>query len=351
MSVHFAKILVQWQKEHGRQTLPWQNTGDPYKTWLSEVMLQQTQVTTVLGYYDRFLTQFPDVQDLAEAPSEKVMTLWQGLGYYSRARNLHECARQVVARFGGQFPKTVEALESLPGIGRSTAGAIMSLGHGLSAPILDGNVKRVFCRYRGVEGYPEQSAVKRRLWALAEDLLPAEPSQAGRYNQALMDLGATVCLPRNPKCELCPLKSDCVALKHGTTHQLPTPKPKKERVSWYFVALLLCDQEGRFLVAPQPDKGLWRGLWMPPILQLSGPQFEQSELSDWLMHFGVSQGEFELSDQGWMVHELTHRKMHFKCIRLVPSQQNNFPEGFEFASASGKPFPRVFQKLLDHSVA
>ena len=199
----FASLLLAWQKRHGRQHLPWQNTGSAYCVWLSEVMLQQTQVSTVIGYYTRFLNVFPTVADLATAPQEAVMTLWAGLGYYSRARNLHACAQQVLAHFGGEFPRDVALLESLPGIGRSTAGAIASLGYGVQAPILDGNVKRVFCRYYGVDGYPEKSVVRKELWAIADQNVPAQ--DPGRYNQALMDLGATLCLPKNPHCSQCPL--------------------------------------------------------------------------------------------------------------------------------------------------
>lgn len=350
MSQSFSSVLVAWQKKHGRQTLPWQNTGDAYKTWLSEIMLQQTQVATVLSYYKRFIEQFPSVQELAAAPSERIMTLWQGLGYYSRARNLHECAKQVVLRFNGEFPQTVEELESLPGIGRSTAGAVMSLGHGLSAPILDGNVKRVFCRYLGVEGYPEQSAIKRHLWEVAASLMPSSHQLAGPYNQALMDLGATVCVPRNPKCDVCPVRSNCVALKHGKTHLLPTPKLKKERVSLYFVALLLQDESERYLVCPQPEKGLWRGLWMPPVFELSGSDLNVGETSAWFDNFEIPFSEVDLSGQDWLVHDLTHRKMHFKCIRMQTKRLTKLPEGFLYAGANEKPFPRVFQKLIDHEV-
>ncbi|MEK9815623.1 MAG: A/G-specific adenine glycosylase [Limnobacter sp.] len=254
----FGEVLVRWQKQHGRQTLPWQHTGDAYKVWLSEVMLQQTQVTTVLGYYSRFLQAYPTVSDLAAAPEQDVMQLWAGLGYYTRARNLHACAKQVVTRFGGQFPRTVSELESLPGIGQSTAGAIASLAYGVQAPILDGNVKRVFCRYYGIEGYPEQTTIKKTLWGIADANVPAQ--QPGVYNQALMDLGATCCVPRNPACSACPLMESCVALRKGMVNLLPTPKPKKVRPELHFLSLVVDDEEGGVLLELQTDKGVWQGL-------------------------------------------------------------------------------------------
>lgn len=344
MKPGFAWRLIEWQGKHGRRDLPWQNTGSAYKTWLSEVMLQQTQVATVLGYFQRFTERFPTVEDLAVAESEEVMQLWQGLGYYSRARNLHACAKQVVARFNGEFPSTVPELESLPGIGRSTAGAIVSLGHGLRAPILDGNVKRVFCRHQAIFGYPEQSAVKKKLWQLAEDLLPDE--RAGQYNQALMDLGATVCTSRNPNCGACPVSKDCLAFKQGATGLLPTPKPRKERVQWFFIALLVEDSHGRQWMALQPDSGLWRGLWMPPILQLPSDSLNAETLREWLDQLGLdAEGLDELALQPWLVHDLTHRQMHFKCLRLKADSAHGL---FESHAPGQKPEPRVFQKLRDH---
>lgn len=365
----FAQTLLDWQRQFGRQTLPWQNTGDAYKTWLSEVMLQQTQVTTVLSYYARFLECFPTVADLAVAPEEQVMHLWQGLGYYSRARNLHECAKQVVQRFGGQFPSQVSQLESLPGIGRSTAGAIASLSYGVQASILDGNVKRVFCRYFGIEGYPEQSSVKKALWAIADEHVPAQ--EPGRYNQALMDLGAMVCTPKSPQCGNCPLMPSCKALQRGMTQHLPTPKPKKERPQWYFLTLLVEDSQGRFLLQEQSDKGLWRKLWMPPFVQLESAQAPLLHAArPWLDQTGIK-GFFkglELRDdaladlcekaqgQDWVVHELTHRKMHFKTLHfkwnghLTSAGQPN-PAHLEFHRPETKPLPRLVGKLLDSVLA
>ena len=349
----FAAVLVNWQTRHGRQSLPWQYTGDAYKVWLSEIMLQQTQVTTVLTYYEKFLKACPSVTDLAAASQQDVMQLWAGLGYYTRARNLHACAQQVVARFGGVFPRDVMNLESLPGIGRSTAGAIASLAYGVQAPILDGNVKRVFCRYYGVEGYPEQSSIKKQLWLIAENNVPE--ANPGRYNQALMDLGATRCTPRNPDCRQCPLNESCVALRKGLVGQLPTPKPKKERPELHFISLLVQDETGALLLDIQPDKGVWQGLWTPPCVPFScefNLDVLMSELEPLLARFDLSdcrqmlveqlQG---LSAQPWLVHELTHRKMHFKVLSLkLPGVCAHFHRVTE------KPVPRIVHKLLEHAV-
>ena len=212
-----ATQVVQWQAVHGRNYLPWQQTRDPYRVWLSEIMLQQTQVTTVLGYYERFLQAFPDVASLAAAPEDDVMALWSGLGYYSRARNLHKCAKAVMAEHGGAFPRSAEVLATLPGIGRSTAAAIASFCFGERAAILDANVKRVLTRVLAFGEDLSSSRNEKVLWAMAEDLLPTHDLQHSmpRYTQGLMDLGATICLPRNPSCLVCPLQADCRAAQRG----------------------------------------------------------------------------------------------------------------------------------------
>lgn len=348
----FAAVLVNWQAQHGRQSLPWQHTGDAYKVWLSEVMLQQTQVTTVLTYYDKFLRVCPTVRDLACAAEQDVMQLWAGLGYYSRARNLHACAQQVVERFGGAFPRDVADLESLPGIGRSTAGAIASLAYGVQAPILDGNVKRVFCRYYGVEGYPEQSAVKKQLWLIAETNVPL--INPGQYNQALMDLGATRCTPRNPDCRQCPLSDSCVALRKGMVGQLPTPKPRKVRPMLYFVSLVVQDEAGATLLDYQTEKGVWQGLWTPPCVACDEehqPAALLPELEQILSRWGLSDARQEvleqlqcLQGQPWLVHELTHRKMHFKVLALKRPGLHT-----AFHQISEKPVPRIVHKLLEQA--
>lgn len=348
----FADVLVRWQQQHGRQTLPWQHTGDAYKVWLSEVMLQQTQVATVLAYYAKFLKAYPTVADLAAAPEQDVMQLWAGLGYYTRARNLHACAKQVVARFGGQFPRTVAELESLPGIGQSTAGAIASLAYGVQAPILDGNVKRVFCRYYGVEGYPEQSAIKKQLWTIAAGNVPVE--QPGVYNQALMDLGATCCVPRNPKCAACPLMHSCEALRKGMVGLLPTPKPKKARPELYFISLLVEDEHGGVLLELQTEKGVWQSLWMVPSVACeSAPTVHEIErwLDECLARFSLTQFKAELmqqanalAQQGWLVHELTHRKMHFKVLHLKVAGK-----WAQCYTPHEKPVPKIVHKLIERA--
>ncbi len=221
----FADRLIAWQRHNGRHDLPWQGGHDPYRIWLSEIMLQQTQVDTVIPYYQRFLARFPDVASLAAAPVEDVMALWSGLGYYARARNLHRAACTIVEAHGGAFPRSAAEIAGLPGIGRSTAAAIAAFAYGERAAILDGNVKRVLCRIFGVEGFPGEKAVENRLWALAESLLPEH--EVGRYIQAQMDLGATLCTRGKPACSRCPFADDCVARRENRVAELPTPRPKK----------------------------------------------------------------------------------------------------------------------------
>jgi A/G-specific adenine glycosylase len=250
----YARKVVRWQRLHGRHDLPWQLDRDPYRIWLSEVMLQQTRVESVLPYFERFLGRFPDVVALARAPLGEVLRLWSGLGYYARARNLHAAARQIVRAYAGRFPRTVEKLDELPGIGRSTAGAIAALAFGSRAAILDGNVKRVLARSFGVEGKAEQ-------WILAEKLLPARGIRG--YTQGLMDLGATVCRRENPLCERCPVAGGCVARLEDRVHELPAPRKAKQipvrNCSW-----LVLRHEGRVLLERRPPTGLWGGLWTFP---------------------------------------------------------------------------------------
>ena len=259
MSV-FASRVIDWQRAHGRHDLPWQ-TPDPYRVWLSEVMLQQTQVATVIPYFLRFLDRFPDVASLAAAPLDEVLAAWSGLGYYSRARNLHRAAQAVIDRFGGVFPSTPELLAELPGIGRSTAAAIAAFSFGARAAILDGNVKRVLARWAGVEGWPGEKTVENRLWQLAQSLLPAGDITA--YTQGLMDLGSLVCTRGKPRCAECPLVGDCVARQTGRQTSLSTPKPRK-LIPERHVALLLIEHEGRILLERRPPAGIWGGLWSLP---------------------------------------------------------------------------------------
>jgi A/G-specific adenine glycosylase len=262
----FADRVVAWQLQSGRHALPWQGTTDAYRVWLSEIMLQQTQVAAVLGYYQRFLDRFPTLQDLAVAPLDDVMPLWAGLGYYSRARNLWACAREVHQRYGGQLPADPVLLETLPGIGRSTAGAIAALAFGRPAPILDGNVRRVLCRAFGIEGDPASPPVLRQLWALAESLLPTRAG-IGPYTQGLMDLGATVCTRSRPRCSACPLASDCRARREDRVAELPQARRRAVRpvreLRW-----LVLGHEQTFWLERRPERGIWGGLWSFPELDL-----------------------------------------------------------------------------------
>jgi A/G-specific adenine glycosylase len=259
----FADRLIRWQQRHGRHDLPWQNTTDPYRVWLSEIMLQQTQVAAVIPYYERFLARFPALADLAAAPVGEVMELWSGLGYYARARNLHACAQAVMREHGGALPRTPAALAALPGIGRSTANAIAVFCFGARAPILDGNVKRVLCRVLGVEGFPGAAAVESRLWRDAEALLPQQDLAA--YIQGQMDLGATVCTRAKPRCGECPLMEICVARREDRVAELPAPRPRRA-VPSREATLLLLRHDGRVLLERRPPAGIWGGLLSLPEL-------------------------------------------------------------------------------------
>ena len=257
----FATRLVRWHRAHGRHDLPWQASNDAYRRWISEVMLQQTQVATVIPYFERFLGRFPTVEVLAHAAEEEVLALWSGLGYYARARNLHRAAQDVVARFGARFPEAYEDLVTLPGIGRSTAGAIAAFAAGERRAILDGNVKRVIARHGGIGGDPSSTPVVAALWDAAEARLPRR--EIASYTQGLMDLGATVCLARSPRCEACPVRVDCVAANEQRVEELPGRKrkaPPKRRRTAMVVAL----SGGEVLLVKRPSPGIWGGLWSLP---------------------------------------------------------------------------------------
>jgi A/G-specific adenine glycosylase len=261
----FAQLLLGWFALAGRKALPWQVNPTPYRVWVSEVMLQQTQVATVIPYYVRFMARFPDVRSLASAPTDEVLHLWTGLGYYARAHNLQACAQVLVARHGGDFPRDVEAMMELPGIGRSTAGAILALSGGQRVPILDGNAKRVLARVFGVAGDPTSKAVLAALWAQADLCTPDENVAA--YTQAIMDLGATVCTRHKPGCAQCPMAAGCVAALEGRQGELPGRKPKRIRPSREATLLIAetgCGGSAAVLVERRPSAGLWGGLWSPP---------------------------------------------------------------------------------------
>ena len=260
-----AKPLLAWFDRHGRKDLPWQHDTTPYRVWVSEIMLQQTQVRTVIPYYDRFMAAFPHVQALAAASEDAVLHHWTGLGYYSRARNLRHTAQRICAEFGGEFPDTVEELSELPGIGRSTAGAILAISRGRRTTILDGNVKRVLARFHAVSGWPGESAVLKTLWDYAESHTPKR--RLADYTQAIMDLGATLCTRAKPACALCPLQADCLAFAQGKTRDYPGSKPAKKLPVKATQMLLVSGADGEVLLEKRPATGIWAGLWIFPQLE------------------------------------------------------------------------------------
>jgi A/G-specific adenine glycosylase len=319
-----ASQVIAWQKVSGRHGLPWQNTTDAYRIWLSEIMLQQTQVAAVVPYYQKFLASFPTILDLAQAPIDSVLAHWAGLGYYSRARNLHRCAQLVCERHSGVFPNDLAALIDLPGIGRSTAAAILAFAYGTSTPILDGNVKRVFCRYFGITGFPGETKNHNALWLVAEREMPTIGVQA--YTQGLMDLGATLCKLRKPECHRCPLKASCVANANGLQIQLPEPRPKKlmpTKEHWF---VLLNNAQG-VLLERQPDQGIWGGLYSLPRVD---PDDDLAALGQsQALKFGLK--PFVLNEGAGFKHAFTHYKLNARVFHAEVSQvnlsvhQNNLP--------------------------
>ena len=304
----FAERVVAWQRRHGRHDLPWQGTRDAYRLWLSEVMLQQTQVATVIPYYERFLARFPSVAALAAAPVEDVMALWAGLGYYSRARNLHACAQAVESEHGGRFPESAEALARLPGIGASTAAAIAVFAFGERAAILDGNVKRVFARHFGVAGWPGEAAVARELWRLAHEAVPERDVEA--YTQGLMDLGATVCTRSRPACAVCPVAGTCVARSQGRQAEMPGARPRRER-PLRAASFVLLTQGSQVLLERRPPAGIWGSL-------LALPQFEpdlgEAALSAAVQaRFGLSVDSLERLPERH--HDFTHYRLELQTWR------------------------------------
>ena len=302
----FAERLLQWFAVHGRHTLPWQENPTPYRVWISEVMLQQTQVATVIPYYARFMARFPDVHSLASAPIDDVLHLWTGLGYYARARNLQACAQTLIAQHDGEFPQNLEDVMQLPGIGRSTAGAILALSRGRRHAILDGNVKRVLARVFGVSGDPSSNAVLAKLWKQSDACTPAEHVAA--YTQAIMDLGATVCSRARPACTVCPMAADCVAALEGRQSELPGKKQKRARPSreaTLLIAKASSDGATAVLVERRPASGIWGGLWSPP-------QFESERAAlEWCA------SEFCDTSDSHVLPPIDHAFTHFD-LRLKP---------------------------------
>jgi len=336
----FAERIVEWQRSHGRSELPWQNTQDPYRVWLSEVMLQQTQVSTVLGYFARFLARFPNVGALAAGTEDEVFGLWSGLGYYSRARNMHRCAKDVVLRFGGRFPSTAAELQTLPGIGRSTAAAISAFCFGERVAILDGNVKRVLTRVLGFEGDLSSAAQERVLWDAATALLPAATrrGEIARYTQGLMDLGATVCLPRRPSCMICPANDMCTAQREGRPESYPVKTRKLRRSAQSLWLLQARDARGRVWLEKRPSRGIWAGLYCLPVFESRDSLLDQLPPAQ---RAGVRDGAA-------FVHVLTHKDLHLhpvavECDGALPLAGGAWFGADEW-SAFGLPAP--VRKLL-----
>jgi A/G-specific adenine glycosylase len=341
MGVSFAAKLIAWQKKHGRHDLPWQGTRDPYAIWIAEIMLQQTQVATVIPYYSRFLACFPDVAALAGAPLDEVLRLWSGLGYYSRARNLHGAAQEIVTDHGGRFPRRFDEVASLPGIGRSTAAAICVFAYGARHAILDGNVKRVLARYRGIKGYPGDKLVADRLWQAAEKLLPRRGIEA--YTQGLMDLGASVCARGKPRCAECPVHGACVAVKRGWVPRLPGLRPRQPLPHKRTVMLVLT-RAGEVLLEKRPVAGIWGGLWCLP------EAARQADIAAYsLKRFGVHATEIEKLAP--IAHGFTHFKLSILPLRvkvsaLVPQAAEPGVVWLPFEEARGAAIPAPVRKIL-----
>lgn len=341
MNSNFSNQVVQWQKIHGRNDLPWQNTRDPYRVWLSEIMLQQTQVSTVLDYFPRFLTAFPDVASLANASLDEVLGLWSGLGYYSRARNLHRCAVDVVNVHQGAFPDTSQILQTLPGIGRSTAAAIASLCFSERVAILDGNVKRVLTRVLGFDADLASTVNEKKLWEEATLLLPKVELHVAmaRYTQGVMDLGATICTQRKPKCERCPVASVCVAFKEGQPERFPVKTRKLKRSAQSIWLLQAQTREGGVLLSKRPTPGVWAGLYCLPLFD------SREELEAALPE--ACRGA--LVDAPAFIHVLTHKDLHLHVVKW-PLMASDTPklDGVWFAADDwlklGLPAP--IRKLL-----
>lgn len=262
-----SRAILEWYAENGRTDLPWQVDRNPYRVWVSEIMLQQTQVATVIPYFEQFMARFPDVASLACAPEDDVLHHWSGLGYYARARNLHKAAKQICEQHDGLFPENFDQLLALPGIGRSTAGAVLAQACGQRHAILDGNVKRVLARYHAIDGWPGKASVQERLWAYAEQHTP--DSHLVDYTQGIMDFGATLCRRSKPDCQLCPLSSSCMAYQQGRVSELPTPRPKKNMPVKSARMLILLNADNQVLLEKRPPSGIWGGLWSLPEVPLN----------------------------------------------------------------------------------
>ncbi len=346
----FAHAVIAWHRKHGRRNLPWQNRNDPYRRWVSEIMLQQTQVTTVIPYYRRFIERFPDLKALATSSIDEVLTYWTGLGYYARARNLHRTARLIIEEHDMEFPGTFEDLVKLPGIGRSTAGAILSFSFNLPYPILDGNVRRVLARYHKIDGWPGKSAIAKRLWAVAELHTPSQ--NIGEYTQAMMDIGAELCLRRRPLCTKCPLASSCAARHLGDPQRYPTPRPRKGRQFIVTTMIMAHDTDGRVLLEKRPTTGYWGGLWSFP----ESPSGVAKE--DWF------QEKFSLAiacEAPWrsIKHQFSHLEIEIQpvpatLVGRAPKLERDdcvwYKPGSCLKGGVAAPIQRFLKRLEDHPI-
>lgn len=319
----FTKALGAWYEKHHRN-LPWRDTYDPYHIWLSEIMLQQTQVATVIDYYHRFLKRFPTIQALAESPEDAVLKAWEGLGYYARCRNLHKAAKKIMADYDGAFPQTLEAVEGLPGIGKSTAGAILTFAYGQRHPILDGNVKRVLSRLYDVDEDISQTSAIKRLWVYSADLLLDAPD-AYVHNQAMMELGAVVCTPKDPKCLICPVQAQCEAFAAGTRHERPV-KAKAKATPHFNIAVGVIRHKGSILIQKRPAEGLLGGLWeFPGGKQEAGETLQETVRREIAEELGIDVAV------GTEITAVKHAYTHFKITLYA----------FECTLVSGTPDPRA----------
>ncbi|TKB50159.1 A/G-specific adenine glycosylase [Ferrimonas aestuarii] len=341
----FSQRVVDWYRIAGRKSLPWQQQKTPYKVWVSEIMLQQTQVTTVIPYYLKFMERFPCVELLAAAEQDEVLHLWTGLGYYARARNLHAAAKKIVTDHNGEFPTDFEQVLALPGIGRSTAGAVLSLSLGQHHPILDGNVKRVLARHQAIDGWPGVKTVENQLWQLTEKRTPAKEIEA--YNQAMMDLGAMICTRSKPKCQLCPVADDCIGFELGDPSLYPGKKPKKDKPEKHCLQLLLVDGD-TVLLQQRPASGIWGGLWC-------FPQFDtQAQANDYLAQQGINGTQVKLEK---FRHTFSHYHLHIQPVVVKlsskPAQVQQQPSQWVDIDAPGQlglaaPTEKLLTELSEH---
>ena len=340
----FATSLLAWFDQHGRKNLPWQQARNAYRVWLSEVMLQQTQVRTVIGYFERFVGALPTLTDLARASEDRVLALWSGLGYYSRARNLQRTAQICVAQYGGDLPRSIDELSALPGIGRSTAAAILAQAYGDRHAVLDGNVRRVLSRWHGISGWPGSTTTQRELWQLAETHTPRQ--RVADYTQAIMDLGATVCVRSNPQCTRCPVAGGCIALRDGLTRILPQAKPKRALPTRKTAMLIVRDAAGRVLLERRPPTGVWARLWSLP--EVAEPSSAVPRL-----HGRYAVDATTRASLPEFVHTFSHYHLHitpclFTAAAGLPRIADDPDQGwYTLAELSELGLPAPVRKLLD----